>query len=733
MKKDGLKNKKWPFVKLGTAVLLMVITQSSQAQSTYSTLFTGDGTNGIENYKSSGITGDLYKVYKSGIGTGSDYVKPKQYPLFVSSDADGNIAVGYNNSNAITRVDKNGKIMVIPHNNNTGTLAIDKNSEFIYVSNKSSGIITRSVWKDTGNESSIGYYSSQTVGYPTEAVKTYPFLKHGDLVARNGVALENNDDMGIVRAMAFDKAGNLFYADASSHVIRKISIINRQVISYAAAGASTLMLNSVAGIDPNMNPLVRGVNLPSATLVGSINGNSVDLINAQGDPAAVAGDGIEVGTTISFITGVDDIAGQGYAGSTLAATAGASEISFTGTVSDNTGLGLAFDDDGNLFFADAGSKRILKITADADGNINSSCKISVFATGFPQASLGIAATNSAVFISTTSDNRIYKFGSEGGAIANSKIIAGSNGRAFVSFNLKTGESTMTIGTGTIAESTFPVNSYLRSTRVPTNTTITAISEDKITATLSNAAISEGASSIVGTSPDGLVTGSTYMETGRLDGAFGLALVKNGTSYDLVFAESNGHHIRKLSNVASIAPMPVTLSKVFTAKLATSGIVDLKWATASEQNNSRFIIKHSIDGIVFTSLSVILSKGADGAIYSTIDFNPQEGNNYYELSQVDMDGTTKILGYQTVKVSLKNTAITIYPNPVNGLEFSIAAPLVNTPTVQVSISNLSGLQVYNKTFIKTEGGVYPIFLGSKLAPGIYVVSINHTNSQKLVVN
>lgn len=108
-------------------------------------------------------------------------------------------------------------------------------------------------------------------------------------------------------------------------------------------------------------------------------------------------------------------------------------------------------------------------------------------------------------------------------------------------------------------------------------------------------------------------------------------------------------------------LPVTLLN-FTAK-ANGKTTVLNWVTTSETDNQYFILEHSTDGKTFEQLAKASSKGNQGRQYHYTDYAPFNGNNYYRLSQVDKDGTTKLLGEQVVKHTLNVSSVTIYPNPV----------------------------------------------------------------------
>jgi hypothetical protein len=67
---------------------------------------------------------------------------------------------------------------------------------------------------------------------------------------------------------------------------------------------------------------------------------------------------------------------------------------------------------------------------------------------------------------------------------------------------------------------------------------------------------------------------------------------------------------------------------------------LNWATNTETNNNYFILRKSTDGTNFTTLATIQGAGNSNTIqqYSHQDYENLRGDVYYQLIQVDFDGT-----------------------------------------------------------------------------------------------
>ncbi|WP_161599430.1 T9SS type A sorting domain-containing protein [Hymenobacter nivis] len=119
------------------------------------------------------------------------------------------------------------------------------------------------------------------------------------------------------------------------------------------------------------------------------------------------------------------------------------------------------------------------------------------------------------------------------------------------------------------------------------------------------------------------------------------------------------------------PLPVSLLR-FTVHREAAGI-RLRWATATERNNSRFEVQRSIDGQAFTVVGALPGHGNSFAAqeYAWLDA-PSALNDlvYYRLRQVDTDGTGT---YSPVAAVKTEPAAGVFPNPAHhSLSFYAAA-------------------------------------------------------------
>ncbi|MGN7886776.1 C25 family cysteine peptidase [Dyadobacter sp. 22481] len=131
------------------------------------------------------------------------------------------------------------------------------------------------------------------------------------------------------------------------------------------------------------------------------------------------------------------------------------------------------------------------------------------------------------------------------------------------------------------------------------------------------------------------------------------------------------------------PLPVSLVS-FDAKAAGSEKVNVTWVTASERNNSHFVIERSYNAKNFEAIGSMEGRGDSDVptSYEFTDLNPFAGTNYYRLKQVDratdVNGETvegEITYSKIVSVTREGTsALVVWPNPTVGkVELKLNVP------------------------------------------------------------
>ncbi len=174
---------------------------------------------------------------------------------------------------------------------------------------------------------------------------------------------------------------------------------------------------------------------------------------------------------------------------------------------------------------------------------------------------------------------------------------------------------------------------------------------------------------------------------------------------------------------AILPLPVELLSFDGHE--ENGVNHLFWRTASEVNNDYFILMHSSDGSLFKKIGKI--KGAGNSSqemeYSYKHISPLNGYNYYQLKQVDFDGTESVSEIILIRNSGSDSFVQyIFPNPTSG-EFSIqVAPSDKESQFSVEVLDLLGNLITQRNLVLEKRESIIALAFPQLNNGVYILKI-----------
>ncbi|MEA3447445.1 MAG: T9SS type A sorting domain-containing protein, partial [Bacteroidota bacterium] len=168
------------------------------------------------------------------------------------------------------------------------------------------------------------------------------------------------------------------------------------------------------------------------------------------------------------------------------------------------------------------------------------------------------------------------------------------------------------------------------------------------------------------------------------------------------------------------PLPIELLS-FTAK-CTGDNITINWTTANETNNDYFILEKSRDMTDFVEIARIEGQGFSNTnieyIYNdTLVFS---GYNYYRLTQVDFDGTTKSFAPIYVNCEHSNNGearIFVYPNPFRS-EINIFMENINNDVIRFELYDEPGKLLYSEKYKITGSPETHTIKLDQLEPAIY---------------
>lgn len=181
------------------------------------------------------------------------------------------------------------------------------------------------------------------------------------------------------------------------------------------------------------------------------------------------------------------------------------------------------------------------------------------------------------------------------------------------------------------------------------------------------------------------------------------------SYSITLERSTGYVAKLAYN-----NLPVELID-FSYSCIDEGI-QFNWSTASESNSRDFTLSIR-EGDNWKPLATIPAAGNSNILqeYSFVCSEYSEGENYFKLTQSDLDGTENLLGF--IAVGCKNeSSVSVYPNPAqNELHFNTIGD--NSEVNNIEITDVQGKIVMTRNIYIENGEGIDI---SHLTAGVYFI-------------
>ncbi|MEL6863110.1 MAG: T9SS type A sorting domain-containing protein [Bacteroidota bacterium] len=199
------------------------------------------------------------------------------------------------------------------------------------------------------------------------------------------------------------------------------------------------------------------------------------------------------------------------------------------------------------------------------------------------------------------------------------------------------------------------------------------------------------------------------------------------SYDLTVYEGPGCFSGKTwtcSNCFTIEPaipLPAELL-AFDARLIGQEVA-LSWSTATEQQLASFEIERSTDIRYWSPIGQVSARGSSNQLtnYQMLDPKPFSGLNYYRLKQIGFDGQYTYSPVVTVELPIKQTHMSLFPNPVEAVTF-LAIDSPKALELELQLSDFSGRQIRSIPYT-LDSGTHQIEVDLRdLLPGVYYLNV-----------
>lgn len=172
-------------------------------------------------------------------------------------------------------------------------------------------------------------------------------------------------------------------------------------------------------------------------------------------------------------------------------------------------------------------------------------------------------------------------------------------------------------------------------------------------------------------------------------------------------------------------LPVNLSSFEGRNIGS--VVSLDWKTFFESNNQGFEVqRYNNQSTNFEAIGFVNGHNNSNEVkkYNFKDYDPQSGENFYRLNQLDFDGNSAFSTIVSVKFDKKEAnGILVFPNPLNAETQELQIVLKEQSTIQVQVYNQFGNSIFEEKF--AEKSTFQKIKLAKTTKGIYTVKVSTT--------
>lgn len=174
-------------------------------------------------------------------------------------------------------------------------------------------------------------------------------------------------------------------------------------------------------------------------------------------------------------------------------------------------------------------------------------------------------------------------------------------------------------------------------------------------------------------------------------------------------------------------LPVDIM-AFLASIKAATMVQLDWQVASEKQVDFYDLERSQNARFFQTIAKrsAISSGLDMRRYAVLDNYPPQGENYYRLKVVYLDGTFEYSHVEMIDLSQEQNPITIYPNPTEG-QFKLDMGFDIKRLERVMVYDAFGRLVYEDDLVLLSNSI----MLENIVSGVYELVIELLNGQRYV--
>lgn len=169
-------------------------------------------------------------------------------------------------------------------------------------------------------------------------------------------------------------------------------------------------------------------------------------------------------------------------------------------------------------------------------------------------------------------------------------------------------------------------------------------------------------------------------------------------------------------------LPVKISS-FGATATNNCTVNLDWTAEAETDFKSYEVQYSSDGTQFKTIATLPAAENSGAPqkYSYADANAGQGNGFYRLKLMDIDGKFEYSKIVATKLDCAKSLFTVYPNPVTDI-LTINSTHSQNESATVRLFDDNGRLIYNHNLVEGKNTIN----AHQFPKGIYLLQLMRGN-------
>lgn len=164
-------------------------------------------------------------------------------------------------------------------------------------------------------------------------------------------------------------------------------------------------------------------------------------------------------------------------------------------------------------------------------------------------------------------------------------------------------------------------------------------------------------------------------------------------------------------------------------------VVVEWKTQNENDMKQYEVERSSDKLHFLKINEIKANNLSFNQYDWTDANPSDGNNYYRLRVIDLDGKSHFSDVMKTYFGDGVQRTYVFPNPVTGNNLNLYLVNQKAGIYEVRLMNMFGQTFLTKT-ISHDGGskvVENLKMDQNIPGGMYRLEIKNPSGSRQVIS